>query len=232
MLNDVCVQLRKPVIFSSVYQYEGQLQVVRPDRDGACLRCVWPEATRDGIVGNCSEAGVLGPVPGVFGTLQALEALKILLSLPGQLTEELLVMDLLTMSISRVRTGRAKDHPAHASTKAQEPPPEEAEFEFETLAEAIRDGFQIVDIREPEEVEQIPTPAPDAQHIPMAELLHGQRFEPAGKCLLVCASGRRSLAAAQQLRSRGLQAVYSLRGGIQGLLRRASKAPHDTARQR
>ncbi len=47
LLNDICVQKRVPVIFSSVYQYEGQLQVVRPDRDGACLRCVWPEATRD-----------------------------------------------------------------------------------------------------------------------------------------------------------------------------------------
>jgi len=217
------VQLRKPVIFSSVYQYEGQLQVVRPDRDGACLRCVWPEATRDGIVGNCSEAGVLGPVPGVFGTLQALEALKILLGLPGQLTEEMLVMDLLTMSVSRVRTRRSKECPEHAMSqaKATDTPPEEAEFRFESLAEAIRDGFQIVDIREPEEVEQIPTPAPEAAHIPMAKLLHGpERFEPTGKCLLVCASGRRSLAAVQELRSRGLKAIYSLKGGIQGLLHR------------
>ncbi len=103
-----------------------------------------------------------------------------------------------------------------ASTDA---PPEEVEFPFESLAEAIRDGFQIVDIREPEELEQIPTPARESTHIPMAQLLHGpQKFEPAGKCLLVCASGRRSLAAALELRSRGLKAIYSLRGGIQGLL--------------
>lgn len=230
MLNDVCVKLRKPIIFSSVYQYEGQLQVVRPDRDGACLRCVWPEATRDGIVGNCSEAGVLGPVPGVFGTLQALEALKILMNLPGQLAEELVVIDLLTMSVSRVRTRRAKDCPEHATSRvnaagAQTVEEEEpAEFEFENLAEAIRDGFEIVDIREPDEVEQIPTPAPEARHIPMAELLHGEKFTPSGKkCLLVCASGRRSLAATQELRSRGMAAVYSLRGGIKALLSRMSK---------
>ena len=230
MLNDVCVQLRKPVIFSSVYQYEGQLQVLRPDRDGACLRCVWPEATRDGLVGNCSEAGVLGPVPGVFGTLQALEALKILLNLPGQLGEELLVMDLLTMSISRVRTRRAKDCPEHAISRATaamaksaEPVAAEAEFQFESLAEAIRDGFQIVDIREPEELQRLPTPAPQSRHIPMAELLHGHQDEIPGKCLLVCASGRRSLAAALELRSRGWRSVYSLRGGIQALLQRASR---------
>src|SRR5262249_51706927 len=97
----------------------------------------------------------------------------------------------------------------------------EAEFQFESLAEAIRDGFQIVDIREPEELEQIPTPAPQSTHIPMAQLLHGpKKFEPSGKCLLVCASGRRSLAAVQGLRLRGLRAIYSLKGGIQGLLHR------------
>ena len=81
--------------------------MIRPDAHGACLRCIWPQATRDGLVGNCAEAGVLGPVPGVFGSLQALEALKILLGLPGQLGDELLVMDLLTLQISRMKARRA-----------------------------------------------------------------------------------------------------------------------------
>src|SRR5262249_24705208 len=105
LLNDCSVQLAKPVVFASVYQYEGQLQIVRPG--SACLRCAWREATRDGVVGNCAEAGVLGPVPGVFGGLQAFEAMKLLLDLPGQLNGELLVLDLLTLSTSRVRTRRA-----------------------------------------------------------------------------------------------------------------------------
>ena len=78
LLNDLALRTGKPVLFASVYQYEGQLQLVRGDDATACLRCVWPEATRDGLVGNCAEAGVLGPVPGVFGSLQALEALKLL----------------------------------------------------------------------------------------------------------------------------------------------------------
>src|SRR5579883_969890 len=120
MLNDTCVRLGKPVVFSSVYQYEGQLQVVRPDRGGACLRCVWPEATRDGLVGNCAEAGVLGPVPGTFGSLQALEALKLLLDLPGQLADEMLMLDLLTWDLTRVRTRRAADCPDHALRVAAE----------------------------------------------------------------------------------------------------------------
>ncbi|MGH8324674.1 MAG: ThiF family adenylyltransferase [Steroidobacteraceae bacterium] len=222
LLNDLCVQQRLPVIFSSVYQYEGQIQVVRADRDGACLRCVWPEATRDGIVGNCADAGVLGPVPGTFGSLQALEALKLLLDLPGQLGDELLVMDLLTMSISRMRTKRAATCPDHANpARTQSVGVAGLEVDFESLDAALTAGFEIVDIREPHEVAATPTPAKRARHVPMAELLHGKpAFTPSGKSLLVCTSGRRSLAATQELRSRGLGAVYSLRGGLAQLKRR------------
>lgn len=227
LLNDVCVRLRKPAIFSSVYQYEGQLQVVRPDRNGACLRCVWPEATRDGLVGNCAEAGVLGPVPGVFGSLQALEALKTIMDLPGQLGDELLVLDLLTMSTSRVRIRRAAECPDHASNRVMRSPPAAAtlanlELEFHSLDDASAQGLQIIDIREARELAEIPTPASSARHVPMAELLHGKaQLAPAGRYLLVCASGRRSFAAAEELRSRGVTEVYSLRGGVSALARRS-----------
>ncbi len=223
MLNDVCVRLGKPVIFSSVYQYEGQVQVVRPERGSSCLRCVWPEATRDGVVGNCSEAGVLGPVPGVFGTLQALEALKILLNLPGQLGDEMLVLDLLTMSISRVRTRRSSDCPDHAKRAAAQTQVanDAPELEFETLDEASNAGFDLVDIREAHELVDTPAPSRNIRHVPMAELLHGKTFTPTRKTVLICASGRRSLAATEELRSRGVGNVYSLRGGVQGLFRAA-----------
>jgi sulfur-carrier protein adenylyltransferase/sulfurtransferase len=225
LLNDVCVRLRKPAIFSSVYQYEGQLQIVRPDRNGACLRCVWPEATRDGLVGNCAEAGVLGPVPGVFGSLQALEALKTLLDLPGQLGDELLVLDLLTMSTSRVRIRRSPACPDHASNRVARVTPvavANLEVEYDSLDEADVDGLQVIDIREAKELVEMPTPAGNARHIPMAELLHGDtKLALSGKYLLVCASGRRSYAAAEELRSRGLTEVYSLRGGVTGLARRS-----------
>jgi sulfur-carrier protein adenylyltransferase/sulfurtransferase len=236
LLNDFCVQLRKPAIFASVYQFEGQLQVVRPG--SACLRCVWPEATRDGIVGNCAEAGVLGPVPATFGSLQAFEAMKLLLDLPGQLTDDLLMFDLLALSISRVRTRRASSCPDHAISRAsaaQSAAVSQAnssvtgnpgtgsanpnlEVVFDSLDQAYDAGFDVVDIREPRELEEIPTPSSHARHVPVAQLLHGQPpFAPARKTLLVCASGRRSLAATQELRSRGLENIYSLSGGIAGL---------------
>jgi sulfur-carrier protein adenylyltransferase/sulfurtransferase len=221
LLNDYCVQLGKTVIFASVYQYEGQLQVVRPG--SACLRCVWPEATRDGIVGNCSEAGVLGPVPGILGGLQALEAMKLLLNLPGQLSDELLVLDLLTLSTSRVRTKRAKACPEHAispatAAQAAAGTPSSLEVTYDTLDQASEAGFDIVDIREPHELQEIPTPSSRSRNVPMAQLLHGQPpFAPTRKTVLVCASGRRSLAATQELRERGLANIYSLRGGVKGL---------------
>ncbi|HTV49845.1 MAG TPA: ThiF family adenylyltransferase [Steroidobacteraceae bacterium] len=221
LLNDLCVRLGKPAILSSVYQFEGQLQVLRADSRSACLRCIWPEATRDGLVGNCAEAGVLGPVPGVFGSLQALEALKLLLDLPGQLDNELLVLDLTQLSVTRVRARRAAECASGScvrSAHSSSPPEPSLELSFATLAEAERRGFTLVDVREPHELAAAPAPAQAVRSVPLQRLL----YEPAqldlrGRYLLLCASGRRSLAAAQQLRARGHDAVYSLRGGLQAL---------------
>ncbi len=239
LLNDLCVQLGKPAILSSVYQFEGQLQVVRPDRSGACLRCIWPEATRDGLVGNCAEAGVLGPVPGLFGSLQALEALKILLDLPGQLGDELLVVDLTSLSVSRVRARRAQECregpcariAVRSGAQAASPAPDPAvELRFHDLSEALRQGFGIIDVREPREIAEHPAPAERVRHIPLHALIElaqgsprdGERpLDPSAKYLLVCASGKRSLAGAQELRARGFGLVYSLAGGIAALRRHA-----------
>ena len=231
MLNDTCVRLGKPIIFSSVYQYEGQLQVVRPERDGACLRCVWPEATRDGLVGNCAEAGVLGPVPGTFGSLQALEALKLLLDLPGQLADELLMLDLLSLSVTRVRTRRALDCPDHTrradtaagGAGAVRAEASDIEVSFDPLERALAAGFEVVDVRETHELQRLATPCSAARHLPIAELLHGSAaLPPSGRYLFVCASGKRSLAAAQELRARGYERAFSLRGGIAALTRSAA----------
>jgi len=232
LLNDLCVRLGKPAIFSSIYQYEGQLQVVRAAPGTACLRCIWPDATRDGLVGNCAEAGVLGPVPGVFGSLQALEALKILLNLPGQLGDELLMLDLATLAISRIRARRAAPCSAGPCVRAAAARETEAalaapalELSFATLAAALEEGFELIDVREPHEVAQAAAPAARVRHIPLQQLLRIARGAPqereplegSGKYLLLCATGRRSLGAAEELRARGFQCAYSLQGGISAL---------------
>jgi molybdopterin/thiamine biosynthesis adenylyltransferase/molybdopterin synthase catalytic subunit/rhodanese-related sulfurtransferase len=222
LINDVCVSARKPAILSSIYQYEGQLQVIRPDAHGACLRCIWPEATRDGLVGNCAEAGVLGPVPGVFGSLQALEALKILLGLPGQLGDELLVMDLLTLQISRMKarraavcaSGRCARIPA-LSTLASTV----LEVDFDSLPAAQAAGYTVIDIREPDEVAEEPLPGTGIRLMPMQQLLRSDTsLSKNERFLLVCATGRRSHACAQTLHERGFTDVVSLTGGLRALL--------------
>ena len=220
LLNDVCVAARKPAVLSSVYQYEGQLQVIRPDSHGACLRCIWPEATRDGLVGNCAEAGVLGPVPGVFGSLQALEVLKLLLGLPGQLGDELLVMDLLNLQVSRVKARRASACAAGPCARIPAPSAEPAlQVWFDSLAQAQAAGYTVIDIREPDEVTAEPAPGTGIRLMPMQRLLQTDNALPRNdRYLLVCATGRRSLAAAQTLHARGFAGVASLNGGVSALL--------------
>jgi adenylyltransferase/sulfurtransferase len=222
LLNDLALRTGTPVLFASVYQYEGQLQWVYGDQASACLRCVWPEATRDGLVGNCAEAGVLGPVPGVFGSLQALEALKHLLGLPGLGANEVLILDLVTLSTQRLRSRRAAGCRAHALALEPESAAAAAggtlDVEFSTLEAAQRAGYTLVDVRDARELALEPLPATPALHLPMSRLLaSATSLETDSRYLLVCATGRRSAAAADLLRSQGFRECRSLRGGLKGL---------------
>jgi len=216
LVNDAAVLARRPAVFASVYQYEGQLQVYKPEPRHACLRCLWPEEVADGVVGNCAEAGVLGPVPAIFGSLQALLTLKILVGLSGQLDGELLLLDFTNFSNLKIKAPRRSE--CHApncaliSTIGRDDP--EIEIALPSLAAAAQRGFDVIDIRTREEVLDRPT---GARHLPMPVLLADPALlSPAREALLICASGKRSLAAARELRRRGF-AVRSLAGGLQAL---------------
>lgn len=216
LINDAAVLAHRPAVFASVYQYEGQLQVYKPDERHACLRCLWPDAVADGVVGNCAEAGVLGPVPGTFGTLQALLTLKILLGLSGQLDGELLLLDFTNFSSLKLKAPRRAECRAPDCAHIREIAPEELgiEITLPSLADAARRGLEVIDIRTQEEIAVRPTAA---RHIAMPVLLADPGLlAPGREFLLVCASGKRSLAAARELRKRGLE-VHSLAGGLQGL---------------
>ena len=216
LINDAAVLARRPAIFASVYQYEGQLQVYQPQATHACLRCLWPDAVADGVVGNCAEAGVLGPVPGVFGTLQALLAIKILLGMSGQLEGELLLLDFMNFGSTKLKAPRRADCHAPDCALIRRITPEEAgiEVNLPSLAAAAARGLEVIDIRSAEEFTAHPTAA---RHIPMPALLADPRLlSPGREFLLLCASGKRSLAAARELRKQGLS-VRSLAGGLQKL---------------
>jgi adenylyltransferase/sulfurtransferase len=218
LINDAAVLAQKPAVFASVYQFEGQLQVYKPEPQHACLRCLWPDAIADGVVGNCAQAGVLGPVPGAFGTLQALLTLKILLKMQGQLEGELLLLDFMNFSSLKIKAARRAECRAPACAHIRELAREEPDIEItcDSLVAAAQRGFDVIDIRTAQEVAAHPA---GARHIPMQELLANPGLLDLGagrQGLLVCATGKRSFATAQTLRRRGL-AVRSLAGGLQGL---------------
>jgi adenylyltransferase/sulfurtransferase len=216
LINDAAVLARRPAVFASVYQYEGQLQVYAPLASHACLRCVWPDATSDGIVGNCAEVGVLGPVPGTFGAMQALLTLKILLSIQGQLAGEMLLIDFMNFSSMRVKSPRRAACVAPGCALIQDIPREDTDLEIAlpSLAAAEKRSFEMIDIRSAEEVAAQPA---TLRHIAMPALLANPRqLSLARQYVLVCASGQRSLATARELRKHGL-AVRSLTGGLNAL---------------
>ncbi|HXQ63211.1 MAG TPA: ThiF family adenylyltransferase [Steroidobacteraceae bacterium] len=216
-VNDVAVRLGKPAVLASVYQYEGQLQVVRPG--GACLRCVWPEATRDGLVGNCAEAGVLGPVPGVLGSLQALEVLKLVLGVATPAEHAVVLVDLGTLDMQRIKARRAPECAGRSCARLPVAAAtiEDLELPATALAAAAADGFTVIDVRDARERAERPAPCPH-RHIPLDRLVADPRqLDAAGRYLLVCARGQRSRAAAEVLRRAGIPDAWSLRGGLAAL---------------
>jgi adenylyltransferase/sulfurtransferase len=220
LVNDAVVRAAKPAVFASVYQYEGQVQAWLPRPDWPCLRCLWPEAPRDGLVGNCAEAGVLGPVPGTIGTMQAMLALRMLLGMEPAPVRGLVMVDLLSFATSHIRAARdpACNHDSPGAPAAEPQTP--LEIEFASLDEARAAGFELVDVREAWELARDPPGIDTGLHLPLGELLSGRLIFPAeGRRLIVCAHGVRSLSLAEHLRAHGRTDVYSMRGGIAALAR-------------
>jgi adenylyltransferase/sulfurtransferase len=221
LANDAAVLTGTPLILASVYQYEGQLQVVSALPGHACLRCLWPEPPSPALAGSCAETGVLGPVPGVLGTMQAMEALKLLLGLPGAGDPSLQLVDLLEGTRQRLPVDVASGCALHGgctvvAQRALDAAMVDIDRRFDDLADAVARGFVVVDLRDADEIDASPLPvaslcipASEIATCPLGPFFHGH-------VLLVCASGKRSHHAARQLRQHGVEA-YSLVGGLNAL---------------
>ncbi len=229
--NDAAVVTGTPLVLASVYQYEGQLQVVTGQPGRACLRCLWPDQPSPEAAGSCAEAGVLGPVPGVLGAMQAMEALKILLDLPRADDDALLLVDLLDTQVRRLpvdpaagcatRGGCAQVARAELARAAAEG---DIELAFARIEDAIAEGYALIDLRDADEIAAQPVAAPSRCIAAALIDRHADELGQ-GRHLLLCASGRRSAHAARQLRRQGLRNVYSLTGGLASL----DRAAHDHA---
>lgn len=219
LLNDAAVREGKTLIQASIHQYEGQLFAYAPGGKAPCLRCLWRVMPAPDCVGSCAEAGVLGAVPGVFGALQAAEALKHLLQLPDRLEGRMVFFDLLGFRASSVRI---RQDMACPSCGAGTPADRGEEAPVGIAADGPEDpriaGMAVIDLREPAEAAAAPVAWPGMRHIPLSAFpLDPPPIDADTPCLLCCGRGVRSRMLALRLREQGCARVYSLEGGLQAL---------------
>jgi adenylyltransferase/sulfurtransferase len=225
LVNDACVITRRPNVYGSVFRFEGQLSVFGT-KDGPCYRCLHPEPPAPGVIPGCSEAGVLGVLPGLVGTLQASEAVKLLARIGDPLIGRLLLIDALGPRFREIKLPKDPACPVCGSHPTITEPveytllcgdlPVEAASEI-TPAElrrrlAANEPLLILDVREPHE--HATDSIESSRLVPLGEL--GRRLGelPSDRPIVAhCQAGVRSAKAAKLLRDKGFQAV-SLKGGI------------------
>jgi molybdopterin/thiamine biosynthesis adenylyltransferase/rhodanese-related sulfurtransferase len=215
LIHDTCVKTKKVLVQASVYQYEGQLQVFDfKNQAGPCLRCLWPDEPQDGCVGTCADVGVAGPLLGVLGSIQAMEALKVIIEKPHLKNGETLFVDLLDLSFETRRFTQMNDCPCCVRGEFAQ----KRNFQIQLPVDLER--FIVLDVRSQIESESCPfiqklKPSQVLFNIPLENM---SDFSPLQdqKYLTICNKGIRSLSASKILASEHSQ-IYSLAGGIENL---------------
>ena len=230
LVNDTSVLLGIPNVYGAVHRFEGQASVFGTPT-GPCYRCLFREPPPPNLVPTCAEAGVLGVVPGLVGTIQATEAIKLLLGLGHTLAGRLLTIDALTMEFRTIEIHRDPECPAcgtheitelidydefcSGSRAAESVRSEVKEIQPAQLAERIATGeeLEIIDVREPFEWEL--GHIPGARLVPLNRIADEiPRLDKRRETILYCKIGARSRFAAEQLADAGLSEVRNLTGGI------------------
>ncbi len=233
LINDLCVMTGKVNVYGSIYRFDGQVSVFDAEH-GPCYRCIFPEPPPPGLVPSCAEGGVLGVLPGTIGTLQATEALKVLLGIGETLIGKLMLYNALDMSFQFVNLRKnpnckvCGDHPeitglidyeefcgmpmhdaGHGSAGA------EWDISAVDLAEKLRNGSDIhlIDVREPHEQRIANIEGSDL--IPLGQLAaRMSELDSAEEIVLYCKMGSRSTRALELLASAGFRKLKNLKGGI------------------
>jgi molybdopterin/thiamine biosynthesis adenylyltransferase/rhodanese-related sulfurtransferase len=225
LTNDACVILRKPLVSAAIHRFEGQAMTYVPDQ-APCYRCLFPEPPADGLVPNCAEAGVLGVLPGVMGTIQATEAIKLIVGVGEPLLGRLLTYDALAMRFGEFRFTRRPDCAVCGDQPTIHEPADLAEVcSADVMAQvqrlsplALRELFgkvAIVDVRSPKEFGV--SHLPDAVNIPVGEVQQRLAEIPRDRpVVFICRSGARSMTASALATRAGLANVAHLEGGLLG----------------
>ncbi len=235
LVNDACVLLGKPNVYASIFRFEGQASVFWA-KEGPCYRCLYPEPPPPGAVPSCAEGGVLGVLPGLLGTIQATETLKLLLGAGSPLVGRLLLVDALGMRFREVRLrkdpGCAVCGPDPTVTRlidyenfcgvaapaAGEDSPESiTPRELKGRIDAGKPPV-LLDVREPRETRIFALPG--AVEIPLGALpSEAGRLDPESEIVVYCKTGARSGRAADFLLESGFRRVRNLEGGIDRWIR-------------
>ena len=228
LVNDACVLLGKPNVYGSIFRFEGQASVFYA-KEGPCYRCLYAEPPPAGLVPSCAEGGVLGVLPGIIGSIQALETIKLILGRGETLIGRLLLFDALRLKFRELKLERDPDCPVcgrNPTIKSlidyeafcgvtDDPAYEGSEITALDLKEEMDSGKPILllDVREQHEHEI--TQIDGARLIPLGELPDRLgELEDHVEIVTHCHHGARSLKALEILRAAGFSKVRSLRGGI------------------
>jgi len=233
LTNDACVLLKKPNVYGSIFRFDGQASVFAPHLGGPCYRCLYPEPPPPGMVPSCAEGGVLGVLPGIVGTIQATEILKLALGKGSSLIGRLLLFNALEMKFRELRLRRdpkcplCGEHPTITKLMDYEmfcgitpqpaaPASNPDEVTVQEMKKALDDpslGIQVIDVREADEYE-----IAQVKGVPLFPLsaLPQQftRLDPNQRIYIHCKSGVRSMRALQFLREQGFKHLKSVKGGI------------------
>lgn len=232
LIHDACYLAGRPYVYGSIFRFEGQASVFARGR-GPCYRCLFPEPPPAGSVPSCAEAGVLGVLPGIIGSIQAAETLKLVLGAGEPLLGRLLLFDALTTRFRELKLARDPGCPLCGERPTQtglvtytddcvlppgravDEPAEAIEISPSELARIRSSGerFALLDVRREHELRL--SRLPEALWIPLHELAERWRELPRDRPIYAfCHLGQRSLSAALFLREQGLTRSRSLAGGL------------------
>ncbi len=239
LTNDLCVLTGKPNIYGSVYRFEGQVSVFDARR-GPCYRCLFPEPPPPGLVPSCAESGVLGILPGTIGTLQATEAIKLILGIGEPLIGKLLLYNAEDMSFDYVNLHKNPnckvcgehamvteliDYEAFCGVPGREVESGSAGAEWDVtpgeLDAKLKSGemLTLVDVREPHELEISHIEGP-VRNIPLGQLaMRSQELDAQDEIVLICKAGVRSTRALHILLGAGFRKLHNLKGGMNAWVR-------------
>ena len=232
--NDICVFMKKPNVYGSIFRFEGQCTVFAPHLGGPCYRCMFPEPPPPGMVPSCAEGGVLGVLPGVIGVLQAIEAIKLVVGLGQPLMGRLLHFDALNLKFREFKLRRDPKCPvcgenptikelidydqfcgipqAAAAEAAEAPIPT---MNVRELKQKLESGekFVLLDVREPFEWDICRID--HAKLIPLGQLpSRMSELDSADEIVIHCKSGGRSAKAVRLLQEAGFSKLHNVEGGI------------------